>query len=259
MRIDGLSTYNGMQTYAKPQSASPQNEGTRPPAIVDRYDFSPKALELLRRRDLSEQERQQFGDILSRAEKANAHENPSEFLFSLQPAEMEILRKAHSLAFGINISTLDVEGATNLLYQPGDAKDINNDGFLGVGEGKGFVFPPSNAPDEVKNAWEEATANMSEKDKLLMMGSFMIEATFANVRYDQKHKPIGFYGPDDLEYINPFAQPGYSYADSLKKHIEALVFQEQRGGMSPTEYEFFQKQKDFLYTLQESYRNHGVS
>ncbi|PCJ31969.1 MAG: hypothetical protein COA99_16755, partial [Moraxellaceae bacterium] len=74
------------------------------------------------------------------------------------------------LADPIQVSALSKEGAMNLLAQPDKTNmvDLNNDGIVEIGIAKMMTFPPVNAPAEVHQAWEEATAGMSEGDKMIM-------------------------------------------------------------------------------------------
>ena len=87
----------------------------------------------------------------------------------------------------------------------------------------------------------------------------MLESIAGNVKYDSDGTPVGLYGPSDTEFKSPYSSPDYSYAENLKKHIENMLFKESKGGMSPTEYQFFEKQKSFLYALQESYQKHNIT
>ncbi|MDH5301779.1 MAG: hypothetical protein OEW58_10500 [Gammaproteobacteria bacterium] len=264
MSISGINTNRVMQLYAKNEVVTivavqqPQMSDNANQAYADKFEFSAHALDMLRRRELSADERDQFGNILQRAEQQQAQNNPAAFLNSLSQAELKVVQKAHSLAFDIKISTLNNEGAANLLQQPGSEKDFNDDGFVAIGEAYTWRFPPPNAPASVHQAWQEAGGNLSEEDKLTISGRFMLETTFANVKFDHSGKPIGFFGPGEPEFKNPFSQPGYSYTDSLNKHIEALAFKEQRGGMSNSEYQFLQKEKVFLSELMEAYQKHSV-
>jgi len=182
--------------------------------------LSPRALELMNSRKVSEQDRETFKEILSRAKAAEAYSNPKEFLQGLSSSDMEVLRKTHTLAEKIQISPLDFEGAFNLLMAPGDAKDLNNDGALGVGMGKGWVFPPPNAPDNVKAAWDEATSGMTFRQKALMMGSFLFQSRY---NYNMKPGPeIGFYEPGDPEFRNIFTESGFSYKDYVQDRLKSV-------------------------------------
>lgn len=127
--------------------------------------FSDYSLEILKRRQLSQQDVADFGQILTQAQETD--KSPKNFLQSLSKAELAVIQKAHSLADTININRLSTEGATNLLTQPDPdfRVDLNNDGVVEVGEARTISFPPPNAPNHVKEAWKEATSGLSELDK----------------------------------------------------------------------------------------------
>ncbi|WP_126756137.1 hypothetical protein [Aliidiomarina taiwanensis] len=80
---------------------------------------------------------------------------------------MAVLQQAHALANTIDIQNLSAEGAANLLIQPDPnlQVDYNNDGMTEIGEGRLISFPPPNAPEHVKRAWQEATEGLNELDK----------------------------------------------------------------------------------------------
>lgn len=129
------------------------------------FQFSDYSLQMLNRRKLSQQDLADFGHILNEA--TSTTKDPKNFLKSLSQAELAVVQKAHSLANTININQLTTEGAANLLTQPDPdfRVDLNNDGLVEIGEAKTFSFPPPNAPNHVKEAWKEATADLNEMDK----------------------------------------------------------------------------------------------
>ncbi|MFA7281993.1 MAG: hypothetical protein WC100_18070, partial [Sterolibacterium sp.] len=63
---------------------------------------------------VNDKDTQQFEVILSKANTANAQANPKAFLSNLSASDMEVLRKVHSLADPIDVSSLTSEGAANL-------------------------------------------------------------------------------------------------------------------------------------------------
>ncbi len=129
------------------------------------FQFSDYSLQMLNRRNLSQQDVANFGHILNEA--SSTTKDPKSFLKSLSQEKLAVVQKAHSLAHTINIGQLSTEGATNLLTQPDPdfRVDLNNDGLVEIGEAKTFSFPPPNAPKHVKEAWKEATAGLNEMDK----------------------------------------------------------------------------------------------
>tara|TARA_R110002153_G_scaffold10418_1_gene41136 strand:- start:11698 stop:12723 length:1026 start_codon:yes stop_codon:yes gene_type:complete len=136
--------------------------------MINNIQFSEKSHNLLSLRQLSNDEIQQFSDILSEAK--NQQGSAKDTLLAMTANELALVQKANSLAHSINVTSLSEEGAANLLSQPdhSDKVDLNNDGIVEVGAAKTLIFPPVNAPAHVKSAWESATADMSESDKMML-------------------------------------------------------------------------------------------
>lgn len=122
-------------------------------------------------RQVTPKEKSSFATILASAESIRP-DQAKETLRSLSLEDRRLLEKVHfgtSLTGSLDglkqIDVLTDEGAYNLLVQPHDYIDINGDGVSDVGKGKTMVFPPSNASQAVKDAWDAATENMSLMEK----------------------------------------------------------------------------------------------
>lgn len=100
------------------------------------------------------------------------------FLASLSAQDLTLLQQAGGLAEGINVASLSEEGAANLLLTNDNRVDLNNDGIVEVGAARLITFPPVNAPQSVKDAWEAATAGMSDKDQMSLTGWVALPMTF---------------------------------------------------------------------------------
>lgn len=123
---------------------------------------------LLSLRGLSTQESADFAALLGDAQQAmDDGKSAKQVLKGMSQEELTLVQRASSLADPINVSGLSKEGATNLLAQPdySDHVDLDNDGIVEVGKARTVTFPPVNAPQHVKDAWDEATEGMSEFDK----------------------------------------------------------------------------------------------
>lgn len=203
---------------------------TSPDVVVT---LSNRALELMRRRQISPENAQQYKDILAKVNASNAQADPKAFLHSLSSSDMEVLRQVHCLADSINISSLSKEGAANLLVQPGSAQDLNNDGLTAVGAGYRFTFPPENAPESFKAAWAAASEGMSDMD----IPTHMIFAVgLANIGRE----------PGDPNWRNPYSDPNYDYKGAVSDSISSLKFSYDHGGMSKERY---QSEMDFYTRL----------
>lgn len=136
--------------------------------MISNIQLTQQSVSLLQKRNLSQSEINQFSGLLSKAN--NTEQSAHQKLQSLTPEELALVQKANSLAQRINISQLSEEGASNLLKQPDNSNkvDLNNDGIVEVGTGRNLVFPPVNAPESVKRAWQEATQDMPEMEKMTL-------------------------------------------------------------------------------------------
>ncbi|MCF2948523.1 hypothetical protein L0668_10430 [Paraglaciecola aquimarina] len=140
--------------------------------MITSINLTQRSLELLHRRDVNDSEIAEFQQLLNHAqtEMADTGKSSKQFLQSMDADELSLLRKVNSLAENIYVSGLSEEGATNLIKQPdhSDRVDLNNDGIVEVGLSRSLVFPPVNAPDFVKQAWDEATKGMKETDVMML-------------------------------------------------------------------------------------------
>ncbi|WP_210395140.1 hypothetical protein [Motiliproteus sediminis] len=139
--------------------------------MLSSISLSASSIDLLQQRGLSDQQVQAFGTLLNKAaEQLNGEQSARQVLSNMSPDEINLVQKATGLVDPIRPSTLSDEGAINLLAQPDKTGmvDLNNDGIVEVGIGKMITFPPVNAPASVHQAWEKATAQLSEGDKMTM-------------------------------------------------------------------------------------------
>ena len=209
--------------------------------------------DLMQRRGITTDQQETFISVLEKTQERLGAEDPRDILRSLVVTELEVVQKVHCLADPICVETLDREGALNLLLQPGSARDINNDGFLRIGRGWTWTFPPPNAPQAVKDAWEEHTAGMTEMESMLATAPFMVASLTANAKYDAQGNIIGFYGPWDPEYRNIFADPNFSYKDLVNQCLDNLEIAKPYYSL-----EDYENRKDFLTGFLELMDKYGA-
>jgi hypothetical protein len=115
------------------------------------------------------------------------------------------------------LNTLNKEEALNFILPRSGKVDLNNDGLVANANGaKGFMFPPPNAPQSVKDAWGEATNGMSDSDIFLMSGKFKMQMLSANIHVDENGR-VSRTEPGDPGWRNIFAEDGYSYSESISR------------------------------------------
>lgn len=108
-----------------------------------------------------------YAGILNRAYSQNGMDDTVAFLNSLSQQERSIVQRVHGLANSIDPSTMSKEGAYNLLLPDGYQVDFNHDGIQEEGGARTITFPPVDAPEQLRQAWQTATQNMDEKDRML--------------------------------------------------------------------------------------------
>lgn len=216
VQVNGCS-YQRIQRATSMASATKLNSNaplTNSGKIVDTVTISNEAKQLMDRRGISENENSIFKEILSKATKDKGQDSPKSFLNSLSSSELEVVRKVHGIAAGINVNGLDFEGASNLLRQPGDYQDLDQNGLHTVGLGNSRVFPPQNAPPGVQEAWNKASAGIPGPEgfkAIIMRAPFMAMELSANINYDERGTPVGVYSPHDSGYKDIYSQSGFSY------------------------------------------------
>jgi hypothetical protein len=215
--------------------------------------YTERATDLLNARKVSQQNRDTFLEVLKKTSSTLTPTNAKDLLKSLSAEETEAVRAVQGLADPFDIQGLNEEGAYNLLCQPGSYKDLDNNGFTSVGAAMMYSFPPANAPDEVKAAYEEAMAGKGADGKRLMPLCFAVFEISANVKYDANHNPVGVYSPGEPGYTNIYAQPGFSYrklVNDLQEYLDNM-----RAHMSEEQY---QSQKSFADDFEAALIRNGA-
>ncbi len=166
--------------------------------------------------------RQRFVELAMMAQQQEPVDS-KKFLKSLSFEDRQVLQKVHSLGTSITDSTIDRmsgEGADNLLLVPGKGLDANNDAITETGTAKSFKFPNSNTPADVAAAWNKSLQGSSPEDRLMATASMMTMMFSANIRVDANGNFLGVNEPGSANYVNPMADPNFSYKDWAKGQLE---------------------------------------
>lgn len=190
--------------------------------------FGDKDSDLMNVRGVTDQERQHFAEIVQHAATTGGFQNPVDYIQSLSNQDIEVLRRVHSLAEPSGVRNTGVEGAVNLLLPPQNHTDLNNDGLVETGAAVGFVFPPPNAPQSVKDAWEETIKDMSSEERLLASAHFLGASISANIKFDSNGTPIGIYDHTDPEYTNIYGTTDGEWETLLSQLIQESKKAESR-------------------------------
>lgn len=181
---------------------------------------------LMQGRHVSDAESQAYEHLLTRfAADQRQGGDPLAFLKTLSQDGLDLLKKVHSFPAGmtVDLASMDREAAINFVVPDSRQVDLDNDGLIGSANGtKAFRFPPVNAPQAVKDAWAEATEGLSDRDRMLSEGMFLSLVVTVNLTYDTAGNPVGIMDPDDQNFVNPFADPGFSYPKIVDNKLANL-------------------------------------
>lgn len=242
---------------ATDDSASTAAETVAAPLISGTQLLSNSDLRLLLMRDVRGDDLEGYKQILDafQADPAN-RDDPVGFLRNLSDDGIDLLVKAQSLPQGItvDVQSLNKEEALNFILPQSGKVDLNNDGIVaGANNGKTFMFPPPNAPREVKDAWNAATENLSDGDVMLLSGKFMTMHFLANLHVDENGR-VTQTEVGDPDYRNVFAEGGFSYQDAIRQMQQSNEF--SRHMNSP---EIYERTKELLNMLGSAFSDYGVA
>lgn len=185
----------------KQNSTDFENNNISSLTIIEKREYS-----LLKSRGLSDTEIKDFRNIVNDAKKQN---NAKEFLSNLSNEDRELVKKANSYGRSLTdneIGSMTEEGARNMLVNQDYRAyvDYNNDGVVDKGIGKSFSFPPPNAPEDVKIAWDKTLDSLPAEDRLMASSIFMVQSLQANFQTDSQGNVVGVASPGDDGYVNIF-------------------------------------------------------
>ncbi len=262
--IPSYATQNltpGEDTSSAPANSSAASEDDQsnvaPPPSNSTQLLAGGDMRLLLMRGLNSDGIEGYKSILEQfyGDPAN-RDDPVGFLKNLSDEGIDLLKEAQSLPAGaqIDVSNLNQEEALNFILPHSGQVDLNNDGLVAnANGGKGFMFPPPNAPQSVKDAWKEATDGMSESDVFLMSGKFMMQFAFANFHIDDNGN-VHRAEPGDPDWRNIFAEDGYSYRNAIKEFQAGNEF--SRPDNTP---EMYERIKSLLARLEDTFASHGIA
>lgn len=180
-----------------------------------------------------------YGQILLDAYRNGGYTQPTAFLQSLDKQQLATIQTIHRLANPIDVSQLDDEGATNLLLPPPAQVDFDHDGLTQVGMARTIRFPDSSTPADVRDAWEQATADLPLQQKMLYQFQMKLPTLTANIRTEPSGA-VRAVQPGEPDWVNPMASPSFSYRETVNQRLDYLDTFKNR--MPPDQY---QRDHDF--------------
>lgn len=244
-------------TEGTEDAAASESENVAAPLISGTQLLSSNDLRLLLLRDVRGEDLEGYKQILEafNADPAN-RDDPVGFLENLSGDGIDLLVKAQSLPEGttVDIRSLNQEEALNFILPQSGKVDLNDDGIVaGANNGKMFMFPPPNAPQEVKDAWNAATETMSERDIMMLSGKFMTMHFLANIHVDENGR-VTQTEVDESGYRNVFAEEGFSYQDAIRQMHQSNEF-----GRYMNKPEIYERTKELLNMLGAAFTEYGVA
>jgi len=142
--------------------------------IINSYESHVSILKDLKMADsfyeVREPYKDAFEEIYNKAKDENVTmTSAKDFLNSLSKDDLSTLQNYTLLVDEINVSSLNDEGAYNLLLHHYEKYDFNNDGFVSNGIGKGSELMPKNMPNLEKEAFVKTLNEMNEKDRFMTL------------------------------------------------------------------------------------------
>ncbi|OSM06890.1 hypothetical protein MAIT1_00229 [Magnetofaba australis IT-1] len=94
----------------------------------------------------------------------------------------------------------------DLLGQLASAFAQSTDDGYELGGNTVWTFPPAQAGDDVKAAWEQAGQAVPQADQQSAMAPFLGQLLAQNIQRDEQGQPVGFRAPGESGFVDPFEQ-----------------------------------------------------
>ena len=138
--------------------------------------------------------------VVARAEESGGFDDPLQFVRGLDQQELAALQHTHGLAAPINPDTLTEEGAYNLLVPANQSRDMDRNGLTTVGTAQSIVFPPHDAPQEFKDAWDSTVADLDPGMRMTMELRMWQVARGGSVLHPETRTDPADYYRDGFDY-----------------------------------------------------------
>lgn len=190
---------------------------------INQYSFRAGAESPSVRKDKTAADlRQDYGNILVDAYHKGGYASPQQYLRSLDQEQLSAIQQVHHLADPIDPQQLSPEASLNLILPPPAQIDENNDGLTAVGAAYTLRFPNSDTPSEVRDAWDTATADLRDEDKMLYTLQMSMPLITANLHIDEEGRFIRASQPGDSDWVNPMAAKNFSYKQFASDWLQYL-------------------------------------
>ncbi len=162
----------------------------------------------------------EYTEILGKAYRSGGYSDAQTFVKGLSQQELQVLQQVQHLADPIEPHTLSQEGALNLLLPPDAHVDQNDDGITSVGIAQTLRFPDSRTPATVRDAWESASATVSEDQRMTYVLMLARGNPLSSIG-DQASQPI----PSTAEAFLAKANAWLDYLDYFKNQLPMEQYQ----------------------------------
>lgn len=105
--------------------------------------------------------------------------------------------------------------------------DVRSDAVDGLDSDSMVEFPPSNAPEEIKEAWRKTMLLLDESEQFMALYLFMAQSIIANLQINADCEYRGISYPGDPDYKNIFSADLNDWEDLLENIDEYLAIEEE--------------------------------
>ena len=172
----------------------------------------------------SQQTLEDFNALMLQAYETKAYATPKAFLSGLNTEQLQTVQNVHRLVEPIQVPELTEEGTLNLLLPPPAQVDLNHDGSTQSGVGTTIKFPDSRTPEAVADAWYESTTSLSFGERAHRELQVKSAVLLANIHLDENGRFSHQTEPGDPDWINPLADPDFSYVGQAEDILGSLEY-----------------------------------
>ncbi len=189
-------------------------------------------------------------EAIYRRFQSQGSEGAKSFLQSLSPTELERLQQFHSLAENIDVTSLDAEGALNLLQKGFEKKDLDGDGLYNVGAATTMGMVPRDASPEFKQALFDGLKALEQKEGKGALFKTMMTLSFQFNKGAMLQKVADEAGMDLTAQGFDFTFAG------MKSYMDGINDPKRPGYMDP---ELKNDLNSFFEGFKKSYETSGVA
>ena len=131
-----------------------------------------------------------FAGLISGDEQTESGQSPFDFIQSLSMQQRTTYQSFDYMSISSTNSEVSFEEAKTLLHRVANTFGNRGSGEFGMDAPESqWQFPPTNAPQEVMDAWDKVSSEASEEDLILVSGMFIGLALGENMEKGRMEHP----------------------------------------------------------------------